>query len=73
MLLDPLEPAGHDVFEDERIDQQQKERIDEGPEEAEDGAAVAGLELTGNEAVNQGAIAPQAHQVTEHRPPGRAR
>ena len=46
----------NDLREDERVDQQQQQRVDEGPEEAEHGAAIARLQVARHEAPDQPAV-----------------
>ena len=58
----PLE----DDREDERVDGEHEERVQERPEEPEDAAAVAGLQLAGHENVEERAMAPQAGEVLQH-------
>lgn len=41
------------------VNQQQQQRIDERPEEPEDGTAIARLEIARDERLNQAAIAQQ--------------
>ena len=43
--------------EDDRVRQEEEQRVDEAPEEAEDAAAVAGLELARDEALDEGPVA----------------
>ena len=66
--LDPLDRARrHHEREDERVDEQQQQRVDEGPEEAEHRAAVARLQLARDQALDQPAVAEQLREVMEHR------
>ena len=59
-------PGMHDG-EDERVDQQQQQRVDERPEEAEHRAAVARLQLARDQALDEAAVAEQVGEVGEHR------
>ena len=52
--------SGITYGEDERVDQQQQQRVDERPEEAEDRAAVARLQLARDQALDQAAVARRA-------------
>ena len=65
--------AGQDHREDERVDEQQEERVDERPEEAEDRAAIAGLQLAGDQALDERAVAKELLKMGEQqeafRPP----
>jgi hypothetical protein len=45
------------VLEDERVDQQQQKRIDEGPEEAEHGTAISRFQLPRHQALYQASVA----------------
>ena len=65
--------AGITYGEDERVDQQQQQRVDERPEEPEDRPAVARLQLARHQALDQAAVARQLREVMKHRPRGRAR
>ena len=55
--------ARHHDGEDERVDRQQQQRVDERPEEAENRAAVARLELARDQALDQPAIAKEIGEV----------
>ena len=52
--LDVRLPVRQDHGEDERVGEEDEQRVDEAPEEAEHAAAVAGLELAGDEALRRG-------------------
>jgi hypothetical protein len=54
-----------DDREDERVDEEEQERVDEGPEEAEDGAAVARLQVARDEALHERAVAKELAKVGE--------
>ena len=58
--------AVHHVAEDEGVDQQQQQRIDEGPEEAEERSPISCFELPRHQALNQSAVADQRGEITEH-------
>ena len=55
-----------DDGEDERVDRQQQQRVDERPDEAEHAAAVARLQLSCDEALDQPAVADQVGEVRKH-------
>ena len=55
-----------DVLEDERVDEQQQERVEERPEKAEDGAAIARFELARDQTLNEPAVADQLGEMTKH-------
>src|SRR4029079_18759466 len=57
--------AGHHLREDEVVDQQQQERVDERPEEPEDGPSIARLQLTGDERANQRTITKKLSEMGE--------
>ncbi len=58
--------AREDDREDDRVDREHEERVQERPEEPEDAAAIAGLQLAGDEDVGERAVAPQAGEVLQH-------
>ena len=51
--------------EDECVNEEKKERIDERPEEAEDGAAVPRLQLSSDETLDQRAITEKLLEAME--------
>ena len=57
----------HDDGEHERVHQQQEQRVEERPEEPEDRAAVARLQVAGNEGLDEAAVVQQGAEVVEHR------
>jgi hypothetical protein len=59
--------AGQDHGEHEAVGQELEQRVDEAPEEPQHAAAVAGLQLTRDEALDQQTIAKQRAQAGEHR------
>ena len=61
-----LAGRGHHVGEHERVDQQQQQRVDERPEKAENRASVPGLQFSGDQALDEPAIARKLTQVIEH-------
>ena len=63
--LQPFGVVRQDDREDEGVDEEQQQRVDERPEEAEHRAAVARLELTHDQALDQPAIPKQVGEVGE--------
>ena len=57
----------HDHGEHERVHQQQQQRVEERPEEAEDRAAVARLEVARHERLDEAPVLQQGAEVVEHR------
>jgi hypothetical protein len=57
--------VGEDEGEDDRVGGEEQQRVDEAPEEAEDAAAVARLELARNEALDEGAVAEEGADLGE--------
>ena len=55
-----------DHGEDERVGEEDQQRVDEAPEEAEHAAAVAGLELAGDEALDEGPVADERADRRDH-------
>ena len=55
------------VGEDEPVGREQQQRVDEAPQEAEQAAAVAGLQLARDQAADEGAEAEQGADLGEHR------
>jgi hypothetical protein len=58
--------SDHHVAEDEGVDEQEQQRIEEGPEEPENRPPVACLQLPRDQALDQAAVAAQAREITEH-------
>ena len=50
---------------DERINEEQQERVDEGPEEAEHRTAIPGFQLAGDQALYQRAVAKELLKMGE--------
>ena len=48
------------------VGEEQQQRVDEAPEEAEDAAAVAGLELAADQALDEEAVAEEGPELGEH-------
>src|SRR4029079_7703578 len=61
-----LRRVRHDGAEDERVDEEQQERVDEGPEEAEHRPAVAGFEIARHQALDEPPVSEQAREITKH-------
>ena len=61
-----LSARRHHVREDERVDQQQQQRIDEGPEKAENRAPITGLQLSGDETLDERRDSAEVEEVIEH-------
>jgi len=59
--------SGKHVGEDEGVGQQQQQGVDEAPEEPEHTAAVAGLQLTAHQALNQEPVAEDRLDLPDHR------
>ena len=57
--------AHQDLREHERIDQEQQERVEERPEEAENRTAVAGLQITDHERLDQPAVSKQRCEISK--------
>ena len=57
--------GGQHDREDERVDQQEQEWIDEGPDETERRAAIARLELACDQAGNEGAVLEEVSEAVE--------
>src|SRR5207248_11062182 len=53
----------NDRREDERVDEEQQQRVDERPEKSENRPAIAGLQLARDEARNEPAVAQQVGEV----------
>ena len=58
--------AGQHHGEDERVDQEQQQRVDERPEEPEHRPAIAGLQLADDEALDEAAVLEEVGEVVEH-------
>ena len=59
-------PGRQHVPEDERVDEEQQERVDERPEEAQHGSAVARLQVAHDHGLDQRAVVEQCGEVFEH-------
>ena len=57
--------ADQDLREHERVDQQQQQRIEEGPEETENRTAVAGLQIADDERLDEPAVSKQRCEISK--------
>ncbi len=59
-------PGLDDEPEDDGIDDHQEERVEERPEEAENGPPIAGLELPADQVLDEDPVVPHAFQVRDN-------